>query len=45
LDIKDLSEIVPEQITKVIQIKEELQQLGVKINYLDIKDLSEISPS
>ena len=40
-NIKDLSEISPEQINKVVQIK---QQLGIKIHYLDIKDLSEIAP-
>ena len=44
LNIKRLSEISPEQIEKVVQIKEGLQQLWINVNAYNIKELSEISP-
>ena len=44
-NIKKLSEISPEQIEKVMQIKEGLQQSWINVNAYNIKGLSEISPS
>ena len=43
-NIKQLSEISPEQIEKVLQIKEGLQQLRIKVDEYNIERLSEISP-
>ena len=43
-NIKQLSEISPEQIEKVLQIKEGLQQLRIKVDDYNIEKLSEISP-
>ena len=44
-NIERLSEISPEQIEKIMQIKEGLQQLGIKVDEYNIEELREISPS